>query len=100
LGTVFSAPTTQASSPPRRSPSSTGQLEIGTLHRLQALGEQPQRRVPQLLGRMRVDVRALAGAATIEQEQLPRVAGAGEAGVSRALDDMMRAAQVDSSTLC
>jgi ATP-dependent Clp protease ATP-binding subunit ClpB len=69
-----------------------GQPEIGTLHLLQALVEQPQGVVPHLLGRMGVDARALVGATTIELDRLPKVAGAGEPGVSRALRDTVLAA--------
>ena len=48
-----------------------GQAEIGTLHLLQALVDQPQGVVPHLLGRMGVDARAIAWDATIEQTSGP-----------------------------
>lgn len=61
-----------------------GQSEIGTLHLLKALVDQPQGIVPHLLGRMGVDSAALDGAVRIQLERLPQVSGGAEPGVSRA----------------
>ena len=44
-----------------------GRPEIGTLHLLKALVDQPQGIIPQVLGRMGVDAHALDGAVTVHQ---------------------------------
>src|SRR5512137_481578 len=69
-----------------------GQSEIGTLHLVKALLDQPGGVVPQLLERMGVDRAALDGAVRVHLDRLPRVAGGAEPGLSRVLRDTLVAA--------
>jgi ATP-dependent Clp protease ATP-binding subunit ClpB len=75
-----------------------GQAEVGTLHLLRALLDQPQGIVPHLLGRMGVDARALGGTTKVYLDRLPKVAGGAEPGVSRSLRDALVAAHEELAT--
>ncbi len=62
-----------------------GHAEVGTLHLLRALIDQPDGVVPQVLSRMGVDQRQLEVELTALLNRLPQVSGGPEPGISREL---------------
>ncbi|MCB0216498.1 MAG: AAA family ATPase, partial [Chloroflexi bacterium] len=69
-----------------------GQPEIQPLHLLRTLTQQSDGVVPQVLGRMGVDLQQLGVELTAALNRLPKVSGAGEPPLSRTLRDALVAA--------
>jgi ATP-dependent Clp protease ATP-binding subunit ClpB len=80
-----------------------GHTEVDTAHLLLALLEQPEGLVPRLLARADVDTGALRAAVEGALERRPRVsgpgAGAGQPGLTRALGQLLDAAERDAQRL-
>jgi ATP-dependent Clp protease ATP-binding subunit ClpB len=80
-----------------------GHTEVDTAHLLLALLEQPEGLVPRLLARADVDTGALRAAVERALERRPRVsgpgAGAGQAGLARALGQLLDSADREAQRL-
>ena len=80
-----------------------GHTEVDTVHLLLALLEQPDGLVPRLLARADVDTGALRAAVEDALERRPRVsgpgAGGGQLGVTRALGQLLDAAEREAQRL-